>query len=66
MRKKDMVVNKGTKKVAHTGKGAVEEVLPSRHALNRLTNGDPFQRTMQHYAKATPMANPLADYDPTE
>lgn len=47
--------------VKHEGKGATEQVLPSRHALNTLTQGDPMQRTMQNYAKATPMANPTTD-----
>lgn len=38
----------------HVGKGATEQVLPSRGALNTLTQGDPMQRTMNNYAKATP------------
>lgn len=42
----------------HEGKGASEQVLPNRHALQTLTNGDPAQRTMNNYAKATPLANP--------
>ena len=37
-----------------TGKGATEQTLPSQDALNTLTQGDPLQRTMQNYAKATP------------
>jgi len=45
----------------HVGKGASEEVLPSRSALNSLTQGDPLQRTIGNYAKATPMGNPLYD-----
>lgn len=45
----------------HMGKGASEQVLPSRHALNTLTQGDPMQRTINNYAKATPMANPDAE-----
>lgn len=44
----------------HTGKGASEQVLPSREALSTLTN-DVGARTIQDYAKATPMANPLAE-----
>lgn len=39
---------------AHKGKGAAEQVLPSRHAVQTLTQGDPMQRTMQDYSKATP------------
>lgn len=44
----------------HAGKGSSAQVLPNRHALNTLTQGDPAQRTIQQYAKATPMANPDA------
>lgn len=44
----------------HAGKGATEQTLPDRHALSTLTQGDPGQRTMQNYAKATPMGNPDA------
>ena len=42
----------------HVGKGATEQALPSRGALNTLTQGDPMARTMNNYAKATP--GPLA------
>jgi hypothetical protein len=28
--------------------------LPHRHALTQLAGGDPLQRTMNNYAKATP------------
>ena len=42
----------------HQGKGAVEQTLPSRSAMSTLTQGDPAQRTMQNYAKATPMGSP--------
>jgi hypothetical protein len=42
----------------HTGKGATQQVLPNRHAMSTLTQGDPGQRTMNNYAKATPLANP--------
>jgi len=38
----------------HRGKGAMEQMLPSRHALNTLTSGDPADRSQQMYAKATP------------
>lgn len=61
--KKDLTpLRKGGKIDRHTGKGATETVLPSRHALNTLTQGDPARRTMQDYAKATPMGNPRADF----
>ena len=38
----------------HTGKCAQSEMLPSRHALGTLTAGDPMQRTINNYGKATP------------
>lgn len=47
--------------VKHQGKGAVEQTLPSPSAVQTLTAGDPADRTMQNYAKLTPMANPTAD-----
>lgn len=62
MLKKHMVpFGKKTQKVSNKGKGAVEETLPSRHALSTLTSGSPLDRTMNNYAKATPMANPQFD-----
>lgn len=49
---------------AHKGKGAAEQVLPNRHAVQTLTQGDPSQRTMNDYAKATPTgAGALDDGD---
>jgi hypothetical protein len=42
----------------HKGKGAIEQTLPSRSALSTLTTGDPGRRTINDYAKATPMGNP--------
>ena len=42
----------------HQGKGAIEQTLPSRSAMSTLTQGDPGQRTMNNYAKATPMGSP--------
>ena len=44
----------------HQGKGAVEQTLPSPAAMSTLTQGDPGQRTMNNYAKATPMPGPSA------
>jgi hypothetical protein len=41
------------------GKGSVEETLPSRHALSTLTQGDPGARSMNDYAKASPMPQPM-------
>jgi len=40
--------------VIHKGKGAQSQMLPSRHALNTLTRGDPIQRSIGNYAKLTP------------
>lgn len=38
----------------HQGKGSKIDLLPSRHALTQLAGGNPLQRTMNNYAKATP------------
>lgn len=38
----------------HAGKGSRSEILPSKHALFQLSGGDPAQRTLGNYAKATP------------
>lgn len=38
----------------HANKGSQQQFLPSRHVLNTLTKGDPSQRTVNNYAKATP------------
>lgn len=54
-------LNKGGQIDKHTGKGGTQQVLPNRHALQTLTQGDPSQRTMNNYAKATPLANPEVD-----
>ena len=54
-------LRKGGQINIHKGKGAVEQTLPAPGAMNTLTKGDPGQRTMQNYAKATPMANPNMD-----
>ena len=35
-------------------KGSRSELLPSRHAMNTLTKGDPYQRSMGNYAKLAP------------
>lgn len=40
--------------VNNKGKGAKEEMLPSRFAMTQVTKGDPVQRSMQNYAKVTP------------
>lgn len=41
-------------KIKNAGKGSQEEVLPSRHAMSQLTNGDAAQRSMNNYSKKSP------------
>jgi hypothetical protein len=47
----------------HTGKGSEQELLPHRRALASLVKGDPSRRTMNDYAKATPIG--AGGLDPT-
>lgn len=42
-------------RVNHQGKGSKSQMLPSRHALDTLTKGDPSQRTLGMYSKLTPI-----------
>lgn len=49
--------------VKHTGKGALEQHLPGPGAMQTLTPGAPAQRTINDYAKQTPMASPLPPTD---
>ena len=53
--KKDLtpLTKKGSVTV-HKGKGATEERLPSRSAVNTLTGPDSSERSMNNYAKKTP------------
>jgi len=44
----------GNKNFTAVGKSSRQEMLPSRHALAKLTGGSPAERTMSMYAKATP------------
>ena len=37
-----------------TGKQIAHEMLPSRHARATITGGDPYQRSINNYAKNTP------------
>ena len=57
-------LRKGGTVTKHIGKGASEHVLPHRGALNALTSGSPADRTMNNYAKASPVNNPDADSAP--
>lgn len=48
-------INPGTGRlIQHVGKGGKQELLPSRHAMDQLTKGNPWQRSMSNYAKLTP------------
>ncbi len=42
----------------HSGKGSMSQAVP-KGQLQTLTPGAPLDRTMNTYAKATPMANPV-------
>ncbi len=44
--------------IKQTGKGAVEQVLPHKNAMATLHPGDVNDRSVNQYAKATPMAGP--------
>jgi hypothetical protein len=49
--------------VQHAGKGSREQLLPGRHAVEELTKGNPWQRSMGNYAKLTPSgANAPTNY----
>jgi hypothetical protein len=41
--------------MAKPGKSVASETLPHRSALTRITGGDESQRTINQYAKATPL-----------
>jgi hypothetical protein len=45
---------RGKAPIGQANKGSRQEMLPSRMALARLTKGDPMQRSLGNYAKATP------------
>lgn len=45
----------------HAGKGSSAQVLPNRSSISTLTAGNVGDRTMNNYAKSTPMAQPQAD-----
>jgi hypothetical protein len=40
--------------IKQVGKGGQQELLPNRHAVNRLTGGETWERTINNYAKVTP------------
>jgi hypothetical protein len=45
----------------HEGKGSKQELLPNRHAMSQLTKGEPWQRTINNYAKSTPSGEDALD-----
>jgi hypothetical protein len=40
--------------IRNIGKGGKQELLPNRHAMNTITRGEPWQRSINNYAKVTP------------
>ncbi len=54
MFKKNILASKGTKRIAHKGKGSQSAALPDRAQVAGL--GRPGASSMNDYAKATPMA----------
>ena len=40
--------------IKQIGKGSQQELLPNRHAVNRLTQGETWERSINNYAKVTP------------
>lgn len=48
-------INPGTGRlIQHKTNGSREQLLPHRNAVEQLTKGDPWQRSMGNYAKLTP------------
>lgn len=48
-------INPGTGRlVQNKGKGGGQQLLPHKDAVETLTKGDPWQRSMGNYAKLTP------------
>ena len=60
--KKDLtpLTKKGSITV-HKGKGATQERLPSRSAVNTLSGPDSGERSMNNYAKETPSITEASD-----
>jgi len=57
LKKQIKPINRGPV-IKHAGKGSQSQALQGSQ-MSTLTGGQPFDRTMNNYAKATPMANPL-------
>ena len=48
-------INPGTGRLSqHQNKGSREQLLPGRHAMETLTKGSPWDRSMGNYAKLVP------------
>lgn len=48
-------INPGTGRlVQHRNKGSKESLLPHKDAMDQITGGDPWQRSIGNYAKLTP------------
>jgi hypothetical protein len=48
------------KMIRHKGKGE-QVLLPNRAAVNQLTSGEAWQRSINNYAKLTPTGESTAD-----
>lgn len=48
------------KMIHHKGKGE-QPMLPNRAAMNQLTTGEAWQRSINNYAKLTPTGEPAVD-----
>jgi hypothetical protein len=58
-------INPGTGRLQQHGasKGSRQSLLPHRDAMDQLTKGDPWQRSIGNYAKLTPSgANAPSEY----
>jgi hypothetical protein len=57
-------INPGTGRLTHIrNKGSREQLLPGRHAMEQVTKGNPWERSIGNYAKLAPSgANAPATY----
>ena len=47
--------------VQQAGKGSKIDTLPNRHAMTTVANGEPWQRSLNNYAKVTPSGEGALD-----
>ena len=47
--------------IQQVGKGSKAEMLPNRHAMTTVANGEPWQRSLNNYAKVTPTGEGALD-----